>query len=77
MRYTIGRFSRKYAYQLYPIRRSFSVLSGFSLPTPFNALFRQRAAVSLLGLDLSCITSAGILTGSPSDAPLGCSLGPD
>ena len=43
----------------------------------FNVLFRQHAAVSLLGLMPPCITSAGMLTGWPSRAPLGFRLGPD
>ena len=45
-------------------------------PTPFNALFRQRAAVSLPGLALACMAGARILTGSPLRSPLGLRLGP-
>ena len=72
-----ARFSCKYAYLRCPLRRSFAVLSDFSRPTSFNRLFRQTAAVSLLGLWLSCIAGAGILTGCPSCTPLGFHLGPD
>ena len=77
--YTLNdiRFSCKSAYLRYPLGRGLAVLSGLSLPNPFNHLFRQMAAVSLLGLCLSCIASIGILTDSPSDSPLGFSLGPD
>ena len=51
---------------------------GFQLsPTPFNHLFRQVAAVSLLGLSLSCDAGKGMLTFLPSGAPLGFPLGPD
>ena len=71
------RFSCKSVYLLCPRSRSFAVLSGFSLPTPFNRHFRQTAAVSPLGLCFSCMVSAGILTGCPSCAPLGFHLGPD
>ena len=46
-------------------------------PLRFNVLFRQHAAVSLPGPSKTCMTSAGILTGSPSTAPLGFALGPD
>ena len=35
-----------------------------SKPTPFNPLFRQGAAVSLLRLHIARIVSSGILTGS-------------
>ena len=54
-----------------------AVLSGLSLPNPFNDLFRQVAAVSLLGLTLSCVAGKGMLTFWPSRAPLGFRLGPD
>ena len=77
MRLTLSRFSCKSAYLRCPLRRSFAVLSDFSLPTSFNHLFRQMAAVSLLGLYLACIASAGILTGSSSPTPLGFGLAPD
>ena len=43
----------------------------------FNRLFRQTAAVSLLGLSMSRNAGIGILTDSTSDSPLGCSLVPD
>ena len=50
--YTLNdiRFSCKSAYLRYPLGRGLAVLSGLSLPNPFNRLFRQTAAVSLLGL---------------------------
>ena len=51
---------------------------GFQVsPTAFNHLFRQMAAVSLLGLVLSCTGGSGILTACPSPAPLGFGLAPD
>ena len=50
---------------------------GFQLaPTTFNALFRQRAAVSLPGLDLSSKAGGGILTASSSGYPFGLPLVP-
>ena len=78
-RYTLNdiRFSCKSAYLRYPLGRGLAVLSGLSLPNPFNRLFRQTAAVSLPGLQIACAASAGILTGSPSGAPLGLPLVPD
>ena len=51
---------------------------GFQLsPTSFNHLFRQVAAVSLLGPFIACDAGKGILTFLPSGAPLGFPLGPD
>ena len=70
-------FSCRHDYLRCPLRRSFAVLSDFSPPTSFNRLFRQTAAVSLPGLQIACAASAGILTGSPSGAPLGLPLVPD
>ena len=52
-------------------------LPASRIPTAFNALFRQRAEVSLLRLHVAPRGGAGILTGCPSDAPCGFSLGPD
>ena len=52
-------------------------LPASRIPTAFNALFRQRAGVSLLRLHVTPEGSAGILTGCPSGAPCGCPLGPD
>ena len=46
-------------------------------PNHFNLLFRQEAAVSLLGHWLSCMTGIGILTDSSSGSPLGYPLDPD
>ena len=48
-----------------------------STPIPFNLLFRQKAAVSLLRLRIARCGSNGILTVLPSASPLGLSLGPD
>ena len=48
-----------------------------SAPTRFNALFRQRAAVSLLRHHVARKGSHGILTVRPSAAPFGSALGPD
>ena len=48
-----------------------------SAPLPFNLLFRQQAAVSLLRLRIARYGSNGILTVLPSASPLGLSLGPD
>ena len=45
-------------------------------PTPFNELFRQLAAVSLLGLTISCKAGGGILTASSSGSPFGFPLVP-
>ena len=82
---TIGDsgFSREPGYRRFPIARGLSVLSGSApaadfpaagIPTPFNALFRQRAAVSLLRPRFSRPSSNGILTvsaiGSASRLPL-------
>ena len=50
---------------------------GFQLaPTTFNALFRQRAAVSLPGLKFSSKAGGGILTASSSGYPFGLPLVP-
>ena len=77
IRLTLNRFSCKSAYRRYPLARRLAVLSDFSRPTSFNRLFRQTAAVSLLGLDLACMAGSGILTALSSDSPLGFSLVPD
>ena len=45
--------------------------------TAFNALFRQRAEVSLLRHRVAPCGSHGMLTVMPSESPLGSSLGPD
>ena len=52
-------------------------LPAFDIPTRFNALFRQCAAVSLLRLHIAPHRGNGILTVCPSDTPCGFSLGPD
>ena len=48
-----------------------------SAPTPFNALFRLRAAVSLLRPRIAPHGSDGMLTVMPSASPFGLALGPD
>ena len=77
VRLTRERFSCKSDYLRYLLVRRRGVLSGFSRPTPFNRLFRQTAAVSLLGHVLACTASNGILTILSSDSPFGFSLAPD
>ena len=52
-------------------------LPALDIPTPFNALFRQGAELSLLLLSIAQYGSMGILTHWPSDSPFGYSLGPD
>ena len=52
-------------------------LPALSLPTRFNALFRQCAGVSLLRLHIAPGKGNGIFTVCPSDTPCGFSLGPD
>ena len=52
-------------------------LPAATLPTRFNALFRQCAAVSLLRPRVARMKGNGIFTVCPSDAPCGFSLGPD
>ena len=47
------------------------------IPTPFNALFRQGAKLSLLLLSITQYVSMGILTHRPSGSPFGYPLGPD
>ncbi len=47
------------------------------IPTPFNALFRKGAELSLLLLSVALHGSTGLLTRCPSDTPFGFSLGPD
>ena len=47
------------------------------IPTPFNALFRQGAELSLLLLHIALYGSTGILTSCPSATPFGFTLGPD
>ena len=70
-------FSCKFGYLRYPVVRRRPVLSGFGFPTLFNLLFRQKAAVSLLGLRNPCMASNGILTVLSSSSPFGCDLVPD
>ena len=47
------------------------------IPTPFNALFRQCAGLSLLLHPIAQYGSMGILTHCPSRSPFGFRLGPD
>ena len=61
----------------FQVRLEVWICLHFSLPTPFNRLFRQTAAVSLLRLHVSSDDSAGIFTGCPSATPFGWALGPD
>ena len=78
-------FSRR-LYTHFPLSRSLAVLSGSAgradlptcpIPTPFNVLFRQYAALSLPGHPIAVQESIGILTDFPSTSPFGCALGPD
>ena len=48
-----------------------------STPTAFNALFRQRAEVSLLRRRVAPHGGHGMLTVRPSASPLGLALGTD
>ena len=83
----LSSFSRELDYQLYrlvPEDAAYCRVSASSadlptedIPTRFNALFRQCAAVSLLRLHIAHIQGNGIFTVCPSDAPCGFSLGPD
>ena len=59
------------------VSASSTVFPVNDLPTPFNALIRQGAQLSLLLLLLAQYGSAGILTGYPSATPFGFALGPD
>src|SRR5690606_36023243 len=51
-------------------------LPASRIPTPFNALFRQCAAVSLLRHHVAVKKSTGILTGCPSDIAIRLVLRP-
>ena len=83
---TLRGFSRGSGYPHYPLPRRVAVLSGsgsgqgfasaLHRPTPFNALFRQGAAVSLPRHPFAAQGGAGILTGFPSASPFGYTLGP-
>ena len=83
----LSGFSREPDYQRYHLVPEDAVycrvsaprvdLPALGLPTRFNALFRQCAAVSLLRLHIAPVTGNGMLTVCPSDAPCGYSLGPD
>ncbi len=79
-------FSRKSVYTGYLFGRSLQVLLGStdradlptqSISTPFNALFRQGAQLSLLLHLIAQYGGTGILTSCPSNTPFGFSLGPD
>ena len=83
----LSGFSREYGYRRCPLARRLAVLSGSAhradlparrLPTPFNGLFRQPAAVSLLRPRVARMCSNGMFTvSSVRVAPCGCPLGPD
>ena len=82
----LSGFSRELAYLRCHAARRLCVLSGSALAVDlpaaisayaFNALFRQRAGVSLLRLRIAHKGSKGILTFLPSASPFGLSLGPD
>ena len=79
----LSGFSRELAYRRSPLARRLAVLSGSALgtdlpaprlPTPFNGLFRQPAAVPLLRPRVAPRGSNGIFTvssiGSASRLPL-------
>ena len=68
---TFSGFSWEYGYRRCPVARRLPVLSGSTqvvdlpasrLSTPFNGLFRQSAAVSLLRPRFTLCNSNGILT---------------
>ena len=83
----LSGFSRELDYHHYHLAPEGAVYcpvsaTGVDLPAPviptrFNALFRQCADVSLLRLHIAPAGSYRIFTVCPSDAPCGCSLGPD
>ena len=83
----LSGFSRELDYHRYPIAPGSArycpvSAKGVDLPAPliptrFNALFRQCADVSLLRLHIAQRKGNGMFTVCPSDAPCGCSLGPD
>ena len=52
-------------------------LRARGITTPFNALFRQCAGVSLLRRHIALRSGNGIFTVCPSAAPCGFALGPD
>ena len=61
----------------YLVSASLTDLPINDIPTPFNALFRKGAELSLLLLSVALHGSTGLLTRCPSDTPFGFSLGPD
>ena len=72
-----SRFSREHGYPRCRLARRLAVLSAFgSPPTAFNAEFRLRAEVSLLGRDIARRAGRGILTACASGSPLGLPLAP-
>ena len=60
-----------------PVSPSRAYFTTRDIATRFNALFRQRAGVSLLRRRVARDKGAGMLTGWPSGTPRGCPLGPD
>ena len=73
LRYPLAPEGSRYC----PVSASEVDLPASDIPTPFNALFRQCAGVSLLRLHIASMKGIGIFTDCPSDAPCGSSLGPD
>ena len=83
----LSGFSRQYGYRhyriapegaaYYQVRIYGWICLPVSTPTPFNPLFRQGAAVSLLRHHVALKGSNGMLTVMPSASPFGLALGPD
>ena len=77
----LSGFSRQHDYAPYPlvpknagyyqVRLGTRTCLRPSTPTPFNLLFRQEAALSLLRHRVAPWASTGILTGCPSASPFG------
>ena len=65
------------ASEYYWVSASCADLPTENIPTPFNALFRLGAKLSLLLLSIARYASMGILTHCPSTTPFGFALGPD
>ena len=84
----LSGFSRQYGYRLcqppprgQPYCRRSACAPGRTClprrPDAFNAVFRHRAAVSLLRPRVAPHAGHGMLTVCPSPTPVGCGLGPD
>ena len=61
------------SFEYYHLSAECADLPTLSIPTGFNAHFRQCAGLSLLCHPIEIIAGAGILTSFPSDSPFGCS----